>query len=225
MKNYYESLSTEELLKKRALGIDYLTPEALETVEEILSRRSVDQSATVEIEDMSVALKAEKRINKKGFIVAAISVILALLLSSLVSNRTKDIVRSGGHEVFLTMFILLSCMGCIWLLFKSLNRENISLNKACRSFDHAELLNQLIIHSIKGDEKEIQEILHKKIDVNKRNEKGFTALMYAASNGKLGVVRILLENGADKDLITGKGNSALSFAIKNGHVAVVKMLS
>lgn len=39
-----------------------------------------------------------------------------------------------------------------------------------------------------------------KIDVNLRHPLGWTALMVAAINGRAGVVKILLENGADPNM-------------------------
>ncbi|MEJ2085110.1 MAG: ankyrin repeat domain-containing protein [Acidobacteriota bacterium] len=53
---------------------------------------------------------------------------------------------------------------------------------------------------------------------------GFTALMTAAAEGQLEVVRVLLENGADPKLMDKDGDTAMTFARQNGHDAVVDLL-
>ena len=54
---------------------------------------------------------------------------------------------------------------------------------------------------------------------------GFTALMTAAAEGQLQVVRLLLQNGADPALKDADGDTAESFARQKGHGDVVKLLS
>ena len=44
-----------------------------------------------------------------------------------------------------------------------------------------------------------------------------TALIAAASRGKVGVLRLLLDNGADLGLVTTDGKNCLETAISNGH--------
>ena len=70
------------------------------------------------------------------------------------------------------------------------------------------------------------ELLLKKgaqVDVQGKLE-GFTALMTAAAEGQLEVVRLLLEYGADPGLVDKDGDTAESFARQNGHSAVVDLL-
>lgn len=52
----------------------------------------------------------------------------------------------------------------------------------------------------------------------------FSALMFAAAEGNLDVVEVLLNAGADPGLKDIDGDSALSFARQNGHTSVVAML-
>ena len=53
---------------------------------------------------------------------------------------------------------------------------------------------------------------------------GFTALMTAAAEGQVEVVRQLLDHGADRSLEDEDGDTALTFARQNGHTEVVALL-
>ena len=56
-----------------------------------------------------------------------------------------------------------------------------------------------------------------------RND-GATAFMVASQAGHLGVARLLLESGADKDSVRNDGRSALMVASQKGHLEVVRLL-
>ncbi|MDQ7785419.1 MAG: ankyrin repeat domain-containing protein, partial [Desulfomonilaceae bacterium] len=51
-----------------------------------------------------------------------------------------------------------------------------------------------------------------------------TALMQAARYGHSGVVRVLLEHGADVNHRDGQGNTALSMALDFGHRETARLL-
>jgi ankyrin repeat protein len=53
---------------------------------------------------------------------------------------------------------------------------------------------------------------------------GFTALMTAAAEGQVEVVRRLLDHGADRSIEDTDGDTALTFARQNGHSEVVELL-
>ena len=54
---------------------------------------------------------------------------------------------------------------------------------------------------------------------------GYTALVTAASRGRADIVKVLLDAGADVNLLDGAvGNAALHYAASDGHTGVVKML-
>ncbi|MBN2665522.1 MAG: ankyrin repeat domain-containing protein [Bacteroidales bacterium] len=57
------------------------------------------------------------------------------------------------------------------------------------------------------------------------NEEHFTTLMYAAAEGQLDVVRILLAYNADPALKDVDGDDALTFAMNNGHTAIASLLT
>lgn len=60
--------------------------------------------------------------------------------------------------------------------------------------------------------------------VNQPGENGVTALHLAALRGDADMVRILLANGADPDLIDNSGRSALDFARKNNNLRLLRMM-
>ena len=68
-------------------------------------------------------------------------------------------------------------------------------------------------------------LLRKGADVNTQGKtEGFTALMMAAAEGQIGVVRVLLLNGASIDVIDRDGDTAKKFAREKGHNEVLKLL-
>lgn len=66
--------------------------------------------------------------------------------------------------------------------------------------------------------------LDKGIDVNSTKRKsGFTPLMCAACYGRNGIVELLLENGADKNVQDYKGFTAIDFARKMNKKSILKL--
>ncbi len=82
----------------------------------------------------------------------------------------------------------------------------------------------------KPDLDKISQIIKYGADVNYKNKKGKTPLMYAAEKGRKEIVNLLLENGADVNAADNFGNTALMYAAKNGdvlkenHAQIVKLL-
>jgi len=75
------------------------------------------------------------------------------------------------------------------------------------------------------DMSRIQNLLNEGLDVNGMNEQGWSALMIAASKGRMDILRLLIENGAALDLKNHQGGqTALIFAAHWGHVEVVRYL-
>jgi ankyrin repeat protein len=60
--------------------------------------------------------------------------------------------------------------------------------------------------------------------VNATQEGGFTALHAAAQSGNVGLIRLLLDKGANPQPRTLDGKTPLTFAVDNKHEAVVKIL-
>lgn len=55
-------------------------------------------------------------------------------------------------------------------------------------------------------------------------QEDWTALMMAASEGNIEVVKMLLSKGAKKDTVDTDGESAAHFAREHGHTAIIKLL-
>ena len=68
------------------------------------------------------------------------------------------------------------------------------------------------------------ENLGEPINVDERNNEGFTALMYAADNGNVDSVRFLLDKGADIEARNEEGYTPLIYAAWSGHNSTAKLL-
>ncbi len=91
------------------------------------------------------------------------------------------------------------------------DEEGVSIFDIAITYDNIEMVNFLI---------------EKGIDVNKTMRKsGFTALMAASCYGRIEVVKILVEHGANKDAVDAKGFTAVDFARKMNKKSVLNILS
>jgi len=76
-----------------------------------------------------------------------------------------------------------------------------------------------------GDLEKVKQLLEEGADVNVKDEKGRTALMFASWYGHKKVVKQLLEKGADVNAREYKdGETALMWAAAKGDKKVVKLL-
>ena len=70
----------------------------------------------------------------------------------------------------------------------------------------------------------VKHIKNNDIDVNYQDKNGYTGLMYAAQDGYLDKIRLLIKIGADVNLVSPTGYTALQGAVSFGHPRVVKIL-
>jgi ankyrin repeat protein len=61
-------------------------------------------------------------------------------------------------------------------------------------------------------------------DINKTNYNGNYILSWACAKDKLDIVKYLLENGADVNIVGVNGYTPLHFANANGHFTIVDLL-
>lgn len=75
-----------------------------------------------------------------------------------------------------------------------------------------------------GDSNRAAELLNYQARIDDQDEKGATALIYAALNGHSEVVGLLVARGANPNLRTAAGSTAEDIAIKKGHENVLLAL-
>ena len=107
------------------------------------------------------------------------------------------------------VLIILIC-GC-----NRINKNNIMLNKG---------IEELIHYSKKGNEEKIREELDLGTNVNLRDAKNYSAIMYACNNKHTSSIEILLDSGADPDSANSEGVTLLMSAAHKGFVDLVKLL-
>jgi ankyrin repeat protein len=69
-----------------------------------------------------------------------------------------------------------------------------------------------------------QALLDNNAEVNLKNKRGKTALMFAAAEGDIDTTQSLLRKGADTTLKDNNGKTALRIAAENKHFKIVKLL-
>ena len=70
----------------------------------------------------------------------------------------------------------------------------------------------------------VKDLLDKGLDVNGKNNNGWSALMIAASQGNMEMLKLLIEKGAAVDEKNTQGQTPLIFAAHWGHADVVRLL-
>ena len=75
-----------------------------------------------------------------------------------------------------------------------------------------------------GRSKQALRLVREKVDVNVRDDRGYSALIWAASWGDLELANALLDRGAHVNTPAASGATAFSVAVENGHDAVLKAL-
>ena len=83
---------------------------------------------------------------------------------------------------------------------------------------------ELIEAARANDVVRVQALLEEGVDADSRDEKGATALMFAAACGYADLARILVERGADVNTSCPIGNTALHYAAQEGHAEVARIL-
>jgi ankyrin repeat protein len=67
-----------------------------------------------------------------------------------------------------------------------------------------------------GDTVRIEALLAGSVDINSRDKRGFTPLMYAAANDRIPVIELLIRRGADVNAQSDIGETALICATRYG---------
>jgi ankyrin repeat protein len=95
------------------------------------------------------------------------------------------------------------------------------------SIDERTRFGDQLIHivSVSGNAKDIETLITLGADVNSIGEDGYTPLHYAAEQGHLDVVKVLISNGADCDLRDKNGETAQDKAEGLGINQIVEYFS
>ncbi|XP_035876524.1 peroxisomal NADH pyrophosphatase NUDT12 isoform X2 [Phyllostomus discolor] len=89
-----------------------------------------------------------------------------------------------------------------------------------------EIISQFHCSAAEGDIAKLTVILsHSPSLLNETSENGWTALMYAARNGHLDVVQLLLEKGCDRSIVNRSKQTALDIAEFWGYKHIANLLS
>ena len=81
----------------------------------------------------------------------------------------------------------------------------------------------LYMAAYKGEPSKVSDLLRKGVKINEVSM-GATALMVASSEGHVEIVKMLLDSGADPNIVVNEVNTALEWAANAKHPDVVKLL-
>ena len=86
--------------------------------------------------------------------------------------------------------------------------------------------SELISEVIGGDYNTVQSLIDKGVDINinVKDEDGWTPIMWAANCGHTDIVNLLIENGADINATNDDGCTALMEAADENHIKTVQLL-
>lgn len=84
--------------------------------------------------------------------------------------------------------------------------------------------SQLNVAISKGDLGKVQQLVEIGVDVNKKDERGTTPLMYAILFNQPQIVSYLIRNGADCNAKDLKGNSIADYAEKSKSEEIIKLV-
>ena len=82
--------------------------------------------------------------------------------------------------------------------------------------------NSLPIAAKNGDLEEVRSLLRNGVDVDARDEKGWTAVLWASSQGHKQIVEALAANGANLNIQDGRGKTAVDYARQKGFGAALE---
>ena len=74
-----------------------------------------------------------------------------------------------------------------------------------------------------NDLPKVEQFLYDGVDINIQDDIGTTALMLAAENGSMEIVKYLIENGADVNLKNYYADTALIHAVWSGEIEIVRL--
>ncbi|KAI9776291.1 MAG: hypothetical protein M1839_000450 [Geoglossum umbratile] len=120
------------------------------------------------------------------------------------------------------MFLYTAAKAAEFYQGRSLVCQFRSSEKVARS-SARDYRNALAVAAFSGDERVVRFLLAKGVNVNACDHFG-PALCAAAAGNRLAIARLLLDAGADVDIVGRKEYSALSEAAERGHITMMQLL-
>ena len=71
---------------------------------------------------------------------------------------------------------------------------------------------------------EVKKRISSSSDINRVDDRGMSATMYAAQRGDIDMLKALVTAGSNINLVNGEGQDALILAVKNGHADIIEYL-
>ena len=105
-----------------------------------------------------------------------------------------------------------------------LMRNSCSRDITHLSITYKDINDDLIIAAIKGKKDEVMILLSKGANINHRDNRGMTALVYVLQNGYVEVAELLIEKGADVNAKNIKDWTPLIIVSKNGNLKIAERL-
>lgn len=104
--------------------------------------------------------------------------------------------------------------------------ETMNRSSAVPSSSQQSARDEALINAVKGERFQgVDWSIYQGGNVNARGRRGTTALQYAAMNGGLNILKLLLGKGARIDLKDETGDTALFFACAFGHLDIAELLA
>lgn len=89
----------------------------------------------------------------------------------------------------------------------------------------ATLVREWFLAAREGEQEKLRDLLSsEKIDINTKDQYGWTALHFSAREGHLDCVQLLVEKGADIYAVNNVGATALVVSAADGHIDIVNYL-
>ena len=111
-----------------------------------------------------------------------------------------------------------------------LNKREFGIENDKKNINSIELLNNLIYNAKKGDKESLlntlEKLINKGININYRDENGFSVLHYAVDEGNFKICEILIKtNLIDVNLKSlNEGKTPLHISCQNGYFDISKLL-
>jgi ankyrin repeat protein len=105
-------------------------------------------------------------------------------------------------------------------IVKALVEKGADINAKNRDTGESVLMTMVLADNPES----VKSLLARDANVNAKDDRGVTALMFAASNNKIVIAKLLLQKGADVNIKADNGETALLMAKRNGFSTMMQLL-